>query len=69
MHDALCLATEWTKNKMPNISRFKSPFQACTRQMHVNDGAIYEWKNIELWTGDKWVSSVDEVNIIDLQFL
>jgi hypothetical protein len=41
IHDALCLATEWTKNKMPNISRFKSPFQACTRQMHVNDDAIY----------------------------
>jgi hypothetical protein len=31
IHDALCLATEWRKNKMPNISWFKSPFQACTR--------------------------------------
>jgi hypothetical protein len=38
-------------------------------KMHVNDDAIYVWKNIELWTGDKWVSSVDEVNVIDLKFL
>jgi hypothetical protein len=69
IHDALCLATEWTKNKMPNISHFKSPFQACTRQMNINDDAIYVWKNIELWTGVKWVSSVEEVNGMHLQFL
>jgi hypothetical protein len=28
-HD-LCMATEWKENKLPNITRFKLPFQPCT---------------------------------------
>jgi hypothetical protein len=69
IHDALCLSTKWTKNKMSNISHFKSPFQACTWQPHVNDDAIYAWKNIELWIGDKWIAQVEEVNVMHLHSL
>jgi hypothetical protein len=45
--DALCRATEWKKNKLPNITRFMLPFQHCTRQGHKNDDAFFAWKNIE----------------------
>jgi hypothetical protein len=53
-------------------SCFQSPFLACTRQPHENNDAIYAWKNIELWTGQtghKWISPVEEVNVLRLQFL
>jgi hypothetical protein len=29
--DALCRATEWKENNLPNIARFKLPFHPCTR--------------------------------------
>jgi hypothetical protein len=64
IYEALCRATKWRQNKMPNITRFKLPLQPCTRQCHINDDTFYVWKNIELWNGDSWIRPIDEVTIM-----
>jgi hypothetical protein len=56
-------AGEWKENKLPNIARFKLPFQPCTRQGHENDDAFFVWKNIEYWNGDAWTRRIEEVAI------
>jgi hypothetical protein len=61
IYDALCKATDWKKHKMPNLKRFKYPFQPCTLQGYVNDDAFFAWKNIELWNGNTWQGTIEEV--------
>jgi hypothetical protein len=55
INDALCMATKWKESKLPNITRFKLPFQPCTRQGHKNDDAFFcveehlvlEWRRMD----------------------
>jgi hypothetical protein len=46
---------------MQNLKRFKYPFQPCTLQGYVNDDAFFAWKNIELWNGNTWQGTIEEV--------
>jgi hypothetical protein len=61
VYDALCKAMDWKNHKMPNLRRFKYPFQPCTLKGHVSDDAFFAWKNIELWNRNMWQGTIEEV--------